>query len=176
MKALILVAAFVTFSASLFAAEKTPSAKIGQFKLGANITGPPTTLADAAGKAVLIDAWGINCGPCLESLPEIEKISKRYKDRMVVFGAHSQAGTDEEVKAVVKKNKLSYSITKGVTGPVPFDRIPHIFIFDPKGELVFSGSPFDKEFERSLRKAVGGATSSPAVKPSGLDYLKKPAA
>ena len=96
---------------------------------------------------------------------------------MVVFGAHSQAGTDDEVKEVVKKNKLSYTITNGVTSPVPFNAIPRVFVFNTAGALVYFGSPFEKEFERSLHKAVSGAGSSGAgAKPSGLDWLKKPGA
>ena len=176
MKALLVSLALLAASSSLRAAEATPSAQLNQFKLGAHITGPQATLESAAGKAVLIDAWGIHCGPCLASLPEIEKIAKRYKDKMVVFGAHSQAGTDDEVKEVVKKNKLSYTITQGVTSPVPFNAIPRVFVFDPTGALLYFGSPFEKEFERSLRKAVSSAGSNAGAKPSGLDYLKKPGA
>ena len=163
MKTLLTSLALLAAAASLPAAEAVPSAKLSQFKLGAHITGPEATLDSAAGKAVLIDAWGINCGPCLASLPDIEKIAKHYKDKMVVFGAHSQAGTDDEVKAVVKKNKLTYTITNGVTSPVPFTGIPRVFVFDTTGTLVFTGSPFDKDFERSLRRAASGAGAKPGV-------------
>ena len=176
MKAILLTLALLTASLTLRAAEAKPTAQLSQFKLGAYITGPQTTLADAAGKAVLIDAWGINCGPCLASLPDIEKIAKRYKDKMLVFGAHSQAGTDDEVKAVVKKNRLSYTITKNVNGPIAFSGIPHVFVFDTTGALIYNGSPFEQEFERSLRKATQAAGGAGAAKPSGLDALKKPGA
>ena len=71
----------------------------------------------------------------------------------------------------------SATITQGVTSPVPFNAIPRVFVFDTAGALVYTGSPFDKEFERSLRKAVSGAGGSSAgAKPSGLDWLKKPGA
>jgi thiol-disulfide isomerase/thioredoxin len=169
-------ALLVAAAVSMHAADAAPSAKLSQFKLGAYITGPEATLDTAAGKAVLIDAWGIHCGPCLASLPDIEKIAKRYKDKMLVFGAHSQAGTDDEVKEVVKKNKLTYTITKGVNSPIAFSGIPRVFVFDTTGALVFTGSPFDQEFERSLRKATAGASGSAGAKPSGLDALKKPGA
>ena len=176
MKAIALTLALLAAGASLHAAEATPSAQLSQFKLGAHITGPEATLESAAGKAVLIDAWGIHCGPCLASLPDIEKIAKRYKNKMLVFGAHSQAGTDDEVKEVVKKNKLSYTITNGVNSPIPFSGIPRVFVFDTTGALVYTGSPFEQEFEKSLRKATQGASAAGAAKPSGLDSLKKPGA
>ncbi len=174
MKALLLSTALLVSGATLFAADATPAAKLSQFKLGEIITGPQATLDSAAGKAVLIDAWGIHCGPCLASLPDIEKISKRYKDKMIVFGAHSQAGSDDEVKDVVKKNKLSYTITKGVTSPIAFTGIPRVFVFDTKGDLVFTGSPFDKDFDRSLHKATGGASGATDSKTGTSDFFKKP--
>ncbi len=178
MKTFLLSLALLATAVTLPAAEAVPAAQLSQFKLGAYITGPQVTLDNAAGKAVLIDAWGIHCGPCLASLPDIEKIAKRNKDKMLVFGAHSQGGTDAEVSEVVKKNKLSYTITQGVNGPVQFSGIPHVFVFDTKGVLVFSGHPADPEFEHAVRKATAGATASGAggAKPSGLDALKRPGA
>jgi thiol-disulfide isomerase/thioredoxin len=119
---------------------------------------------------VLIDAWGIHCGPCLASLPDIEKIAKRYKGKMVVIGAHSQNATDDEVKDVVKKNRLSYTITKGVNGPVNFNAIPHVFVFDTTGKLLFEGHPSDNEFDKAIRKSVQGTSTTSA--PSALDNLK----
>ena len=180
MKTFLLSLTLLAAAVTLRAAEATPSAQLSQFKLGAYITGPQVTLDNTAGKAVLIDAWGIHCGPCLASLPDIEKIAKRYKDKMLVFGAHSQGGTDAEVIAVVKKNKLTYTITNGVNSPIPFSGIPRVFVFDTKGALVFTGSPFDQEFERSLHKATAGATGAAPTsglngsKPRGLDSLKRP--
>jgi hypothetical protein len=93
---------------------------------------------------------------------------------MVVFGAHAQNGTDEEVKAVVKKNRLTYTITNNGTGPVPTSGIPHVFVFDTSGSLIFNGSPFDKDFEKMVRKSIQGASSTSSASGSGLDSLKKP--
>ena len=153
-------------------AASTPSHNISEFKLGEFITGPQTSLADASGKAVLIEAWGVHCGPCLASLPHIESIAKREKGKMLVFGAHSQTAGDDEVKQVVKKNQLTYTITKGVHGPVQFSGIPHAFVFDTTGALIFNGHPMDKEFDNAVRKATRGATATAAKAPSGLDALK----
>ena len=151
-------------TATALAADKkaaAPAHNLSEFKIGATITGPEVKLDEIKGKAVLIDAWGIHCGPCLASLPEIEKIAKRYKDKMVVIGAHSQQATDDEVKAVVKKNRLSYNISQGVTSPVSFSGIPHVFVFDTSGGLVFEGHPMDKNFAMALQRAVRPPASTP---------------
>jgi len=149
-----------------------PSQTLAQFQLGELITGPQATLADAKGKAVVIEAWGVHCGPCLASLPHIEQIAKRNKGKMLVFGAHSQNASDDEVKQVVKKNQLTYTITKGVNGPINISGIPHAFVFDTTGALIFNGHPADKGFDTAVHKATQGATASSDAKPSGLDALK----
>lgn len=162
----------------LIAAEKreaVPTAKLSDFKLGAHITGPEVTLDQAAGKGVVIEKWGIHCGPCIASLPHIEQLAKRGKDKLVVIGAHSQKASDDEVREVVKKHKLSYTITKGASGPVDSNGIPHALVFNTKGELIFSGHPMDDGFDKAVRKATlgasGAATGGTAT--GGLDALRK---
>jgi len=176
-----LVAAGLCAATAVRAADnKEPSAQLSQFKLGEYLTGPQVGLDAATNKAVLIDAWGIHCGPCLASLPGIERIAKRYKDKMLVFGAHCQAGTDDEVKAVVKRNRLTYTIVKGVHSPLPFNGIPHVFVFDATGALVFAGHPADRSFDRALHKATANIKASPtpavATKPPAADPKAKPPA
>jgi thiol-disulfide isomerase/thioredoxin len=133
--------------------DAAPAATLAQFKVGELITGPAVDLANTGGKAVVIEAWGVHCGPCLASLPEIERMAKRNRADTIFIGAHSQNATDEEVKEVVKKNRLSYSIVKGVQSPVSFSGIPHAFVFDTTGNLIFSGHPSNREFESAVRKA-----------------------
>jgi len=142
-----------------------------QFRLGAHLFGPPPT--SMQGKAVLLDCWGIHCGPCLAMMPEVERISKQYGQRLVVVGVHSQENDRPAIEAVVKKNHLSYSIVNGVSGPVKFEMLPHVFIFDSSGEMIFSGSPFDNKFKPSLTKAVNSVSAAAAATPSGLDMLKQ---
>ncbi len=176
MKTPAVLSIFLTvLCGTLVAAENqtaVPAATLSDFKIGAHITGPEVALDQLAGKGVVIERWGVNCGPCIASLPHIEKIAKRGKDKLVVIGAHSQSATDEEVKEVVKKHRLSYTITKGASGPVKTSGIPHAFVFNTKGELIFSGHPADKDFDSAVRKATQGAAGS-STTGSGLDALKK---
>lgn len=177
MKSLLALAVSLAFSPVVALAAEVKSAapahSLDQFKLGAHITGPAATLEDAKGKEVLIEAWGVHCGPCLASLPHIEQLAKRNRNKMVVFGAHSQNAGDEEVKQVVKKNNLSFTITKGVSGPVNFNGIPHAFVFDASGALVFHGHPASREFDAAVQKATRGVAAAPAAsRASGLDALK----
>ena len=176
MKTILVCFALLVAAASLHAAEATPSAKLSQFTLGAYLAGPKITLADTTGKAVLIYVWGVKAEAWLPQLQDIERISKRYKDKLLVFGASSQDGTDGEIMEAVKKYRLTFTITKFVTSPIAIGTVPHALIFDNTGVLLFSGKQTDTtgttanpEFERALRKATQGAGG--AVRPSRAGWM-----
>ena len=156
MKTLLSILTTLSLSIGAIAADKkttVPDAKLTDYTLGELITGPAVDLANTGGKGVVIEAWGVNCGPCLMSLPHMEQLAKAKKDHLIFVGAHSQNATDDQVKNVVKKNRLSYSIVKGVQGPGGTGTIPHAYVFDATGKLIFCGNPFDKDFNSSVQKA-----------------------
>ncbi len=157
MKTIIGILAAVAIAISSSSAGKTEAVaahKLSEFKLGKLIAGPQVDLANTGGKAVMIEEWGIHCGTCMALLPEVEKLARTHKQKLIVVGAHSQDATDAEVQDVVKKHKLSYTITAGVNGPIRVETLPHAYVFDRTGALVFHGSPLDKDYEAALRKAM----------------------
>jgi thiol-disulfide isomerase/thioredoxin len=171
MKTLLSVFAAIAITSPAFAAKKdeVPNVNLSEVKVGELITGPAVDLANTGGKAVVIEMWGVNCGPCIASLPHIEQLAKRNKADTIFIGAHSQNATDDQVKEVVKKHKLSYTITKGVNVPAAAGSsgIPHALVFDTTGKLIFKGHPSDKDFDSAVRKAgkpaAAGATGGSSL-------------
>lgn len=46
--------------------------------------------ADARGKVLVINFWYVNCGPCVDEIPKMEKIvSENYSDEVTVIALHS---------------------------------------------------------------------------------------
>ena len=70
--------------------------------------GEHITLEDLRGKVVLLDFWGTWCLPCVESVPELRSLHKRYsKDGtpFVLIGISSD-GDESEWKEFTAKNKM----------------------------------------------------------------------
>jgi thiol-disulfide isomerase/thioredoxin len=164
MKLFTSILASLALLAGIQAADKkdtsVPNAKLSDYHLGELITGPAVDLANTGGKAVVIEAWGVHCGPCLASLPHMEQLAKANKNDTIFVGAHSQDASDDEVKAVVKKNRLTYSIVKGVNGPGGTGTIPQAYVFDTTGTLIYCGSPLERGFDTAVRKAGRPATTA----------------
>jgi thiol-disulfide isomerase/thioredoxin len=116
------------------------------------------SLEKLKGKVVLLDFWGTWCRPCVETLPAVESLHKKYGDRgLVVIGIHSELDADN-VAAFLEHEKLSFPITidTGETAKnYGIDSWPTYFLIDKTGkaQLAFSSSlPSEEEIERLLRQ------------------------
>jgi len=94
-------------------------------------------------------------------MPQLVAMDKRYRDKgFRLIGVHAQQGTDEEILAPVKKLKVKYSIARTGQSPNPVAGIPHMFIFNPKGQLVFDGHPGSGEAEKIIKRELRAVTST----------------
>jgi len=70
-------------------------------------------------KLTVVNVWGSWCGPCVQEIPELQKLYESMKEKDVnVIGLAQDAGTDlDSVKEIIDKNKVTYQniIPEGVT-------------------------------------------------------------
>lgn len=157
----IIYPAFVSFAVGLAAlshgADK-PDHQLSEWKVGPVLFGEKVSDSDMKGKVVVIEHWGVRCPPCIALLPHLAKLDKRHReDGLLLIGAESQNHSKDQIEPLVEKNKIEYTITSGASGPVKFSGIPHAFVFDAGGRLVFSGNPGGGDFERTIKKALKDA-------------------
>lgn len=69
------------------------------------------TRPELGGKIVVIDFWGIGCGPCVAQLPEVNAAARRFAgSKIVVIGLHDKDGKPEQVAELVKQRGLAFPI------------------------------------------------------------------
>jgi thiol-disulfide isomerase/thioredoxin len=157
----------------------TPTLKPGdpapKMQVGKWVQGEPVKEFQK-GRAYLVEFWATWCGPCLISIPHLNDLHAKFKDKgLVVIGQNAEGPDDSKVAEFVKKmgNKMTYRValddkrgsesgrmveTWMIAAGQEF--IPTAFLVDTKGSLVWIGSPLaldDRMIENVLAgKPIGG--------------------
>jgi cytochrome c biogenesis protein CcmG, thiol:disulfide interchange protein DsbE len=101
-----------------------------------------TAKPDYKGKFLLIDFWATWCGPCRRSIPELNALHAKFKDRLVIVGLSDES--EGEVRAM-KSPKIDYYVAidraASLKRAVEVRGIPHAMLIDPKGIVRFEGHP-----------------------------------
>ena len=102
--------------------------------------GEEMNLDDMQGKVVLLDFWATWCGPCKETLPEVQHIAKQYaNDPMLVVISVS---TDQDAslwRAFIQKNNMTWpqyrDKNSALSNAYGVSSIPRFFSIDTNGVL-----------------------------------------
>jgi thiol-disulfide isomerase/thioredoxin len=133
----------------------------GGIRLGGHVSGPQVSADSLAHRVVLLEFWGVNCPPCIASMPKLEEAHKELAPQgLVVIGAHAQGGPAAAVRKTVADLGVTFTIVEqaSVEGGQDFLGIPHCMLFDHTGKCVYRGSPF--RAHDAILAAVKAAPSS----------------
>ena len=101
-----------------------------------------TTEPDYTEKFLLIDFWATWAAPCRLSIPKLNALHVKFKDRLVIVGLSDE--TESEVREM-KSPKIDYFVAIDTSGTmkraVELRGIPHAMLLDPKGIVRFEGHP-----------------------------------
>ncbi len=124
-------------------------------------TGEQFSLDDMNGKVVLLDFWATWCGPCRESLPEIQRIAQRFADQPLVVLSISSDKDEAAWKNFIRQNNMTWTQYRDADGALGrafgVNAIPHYFSIDTDGVLqsvqMGSGANVEGEIKKLLNKA-----------------------
>jgi thiol-disulfide isomerase/thioredoxin len=127
-------------------ADFSMAATVSGIRLGARVSGEAVTSDDLESRVVLLEFWGLNCPPCIRSLPMLEELHRTLgPEGLVVIGAHAQGGSADEIRPHVAKLGLTFPVVENasVDGARDLEGIPHCMLFDHTGRCIYRGSPFE---------------------------------
>jgi thiol-disulfide isomerase/thioredoxin len=81
--------------------------------------GHPIDLGAQVGKnVILLDFWATWCGPCIDAMPQVDEVAKKFADRGLVFYAVNSGEDVETVKEFLKTNELELPVAMDMDGKV----------------------------------------------------------
>jgi thiol-disulfide isomerase/thioredoxin len=124
------------------------------------LSGTPASLASMKGKVVLVDFWATWCKPCVETMPELQKLHDKYSSKgFSVVGVSIDEKGARDVEPFLAKRKFTYPMLLDQAGNWQkwgVRAIPALFLLDKNGQIVrqWTGKADKKEVERAVAELV----------------------
>lgn len=151
------------------AADEAPRGNLGDpapaLEIAEWVKGGPVDLAAGKGKKIfVVEFWATWCPPCRTSIPHLTELQKKYKGDGVVF-----IGVSDEKPGVVKPfvekqgEKMEYVVaidkdrktSAGYMKAFGINGIPHAFVVDKEGRIVWQGHPM-AELDETIGQILAG--------------------
>jgi thiol-disulfide isomerase/thioredoxin len=132
----------------------------------AMLDGSKFHLAEAKGQVVVLDFWATWCGPCLQAMPQVDRVAHEFADRGVKLVAVNLQEPPAKITALLDRIKLSPAVALDRDGVVAekyqANAIPQTVIIDREGKLVRLFVGAGPQFEDQLREALKATLNPPA--------------
>jgi thiol-disulfide isomerase/thioredoxin len=125
-----------------------------------------TTLAAYQGEVIVLNLWATWCAPCVEEMPTLGAVQRRFGDRLrvvtVSVDAEGQRARAQEQLAELSGGSLPFllDITRGILLDVQAPGMPVTIIYDREGQelaRLAGGADWDSpEAVAMLEAAVAG--------------------
>lgn len=103
-------------------------------------------------KLTIINLWGTFCSPCIEEMPDLQKLQDEYKGKIKVIGMVDQSETADQVKQILKEKNITYTniiADKELCDQLvyKFDYVPVTLFVDSEGKVVEKYIPGGANYE-----------------------------
>lgn len=131
---------------------------------GKYLDGKEVSMADFKGRVLLLDFWSLRCGPCIYSMPTLQKVADKFAGKPVsIIGVNLDgAASASSVTELLKSRKISFAhlmSTKPALAEKYFvEGIPFAVLVDGKGiiQAIHLGMAQERELSEQIDRLLKG--------------------
>ncbi len=115
------------------------------------------SLSGLKGKVILLDFWFKNCSPCIESIPHLNMLNAKFKDKKFKLLGVNTWDLQNDIAWFCNKHKVGYNILmngKHLAKNYGIDTFPTIVLIDKEGKVLYSGGFDQLKIEELIEKAL----------------------
>jgi hypothetical protein len=126
-------------------------------KLGPKLVGELPPSSDRAGRPLLVYIFRATSGRSLAVLPKLNALQAELADfGLITIGAEAAGVPEDFARRIARERNIDFPLVDDADVNVAGQYVlPHVFLFDHKGQCVFRGSALD--VEPHARIAIGKA-------------------
>lgn len=121
-------------------------------------SGAEVSSASLLGQPVLLDFWEVWCGPCIESMPKVEKLYNTYKDKgLRVFGVVNDLKQMEPAKQFTAKRGWKLPMLMGneqMVKDYKVNGVPQYVLINKQGKISFISAGYSSELETAIKNSL----------------------
>ena len=124
-----------------------------------DILGNTYTPEDIKGKVVVINFWFINCAPCVEEMPELNKLVKEYENNKdVLFLALTLDEKGPMLNKFLETNVFNYNIVPDskdyIMKKLQVPTFPTHIVLDKNSNVVFTFSGYTPQVGELIKSSI----------------------
>jgi thiol-disulfide isomerase/thioredoxin len=143
---------FLPFATALFALSTSVIAPLMALEIGEKapslekvtwLKGQALTTGSAV---TIVELWATTCGPCIKGIPHLTELQKKYDTKLNVVGISNE--DEGKAKPFVTKMGAKMAYHVGIADNMSYNAymegiqgIPHAFLIDKSGTVVWHGHP-----------------------------------
>ena len=106
--------------------------------------GEEVSLTDYRGQIMILDFWGTWCPPCLEAMPELQRIHDKYEE-ITVIGASTNEPSNAEPVTFARNRDISYPIVlngEKIIDDYNVRAFPTFYIIGKDGSILYHSAGY----------------------------------
>jgi peroxiredoxin len=124
-----------------------------------DVEGKPIDLKSLLGKnVIMLDFWATWCGPCVQAMPEVDGVAKKFADKRLVFYGVNEGEDAETIKEFLKSSELEVPVAldqdQKIGEMYHVSGIPQTVLIGKDGKVQVVHIGFSDGFGATLTKEV----------------------
>ncbi len=115
-------------------------------------------------KVMILDFWYTSCMPCIKTIPHLNKLKQKYKDKIEIVGINpieNQLKQKDKIEKFLQQVPMDYPILLVNEIPTEYNiRVyPTLYIIDQNGKVRFSSMGFSENIYEELDRILKQITN-----------------
>lgn len=131
-----------------------------QWKLEAFDSNKTVALSDFKGQVILIDFWIKNCGPCIASMPHLNELQNKFRNKNFKIISINSYDSKADVSWLTNKFKTNYTVLlngKQSAEKYGVEGFPTFFIVDRTGKIIYVNTGYNEAIHSEVEKIIQAA-------------------